>query len=86
MDYEIEDYEEFVGKEEIQKIKGRIKKLKGYHIVMFNSTSNGGGVAEILNSIVVLFNKLGLKVGWRVIKGSDDYFSVTKKFHNGLQG
>jgi trehalose synthase len=29
---------------------------------------------------------VGLKVDWRLIKGSDEFFSVTKAFHNGLQG
>ena len=51
-----------------------------------NSTYYGGGVAELLASFSVLINTLGIKTGWRVIQGSPDFFSITKKMHNALQG
>lgn len=82
----IEDYEQFVGKERVEQIKDIAIKLEDKHIVNVNSTYSGGGVAEILNSIVVLMNKLGVETDWRLLKGSHSFFDVTKKFHNALQG
>jgi trehalose synthase len=55
-------------------------------VVNFNSTYYGGGVAEILSSLTLLMNRLGIKTEWRVIQGTPDFFSITKKMHNALQG
>ena len=46
----------------------------------------GGGVAELLTSLTLLMNNVGIKTGWRVIQGVPDFFSITKKMHNALQG
>ena len=51
-----------------------------------NSTRQGGGVAEILSSIVPLMNSIGLEARWLVIDGSPEFFALTKDIHNGLQG
>ena len=51
-----------------------------------NSTFTGGGVAEILNRMVPLLQQLGVDARWNIIKGDDEFFSVTKKFHNSLHG
>ena len=56
------------------------------HVTHVNSTYYGGGVAELLGSLTLLMNSVGIKTGWRVIQGSPDFFSVTKKFHNAIQG
>lgn len=53
---------------------------------MINSTALGGGVAEMLTQLVPLLNELEVKTGWEVIKGENDFFEVTKSFHNALQG
>ncbi len=82
----IEDYKSIIGEEKINEIMSKVEVLEGKHILCINSTFNGGGVAEILNSLVPMFNKAGLRVGWRVLHGSDDFFGVTKGFHNALQG
>jgi len=58
----------------------------GKHIVHVNSTYQGGGVAEILYSLVLLMNDVGIDTGWRILHGSPDFFNITKKFHNALQG
>jgi trehalose synthase len=79
-------YEPIVGKEKIRIIKQKIRRIKDKHIVFINSTYQGGGVAEMLNSMIPLFNDSGLKVGWRVLHGSNDFFNITKQFHNALQG
>jgi len=51
-----------------------------------NSTFSGGGVAEILNRMVPLLGQLGVDARWNIIQGSDDFYQVTKKFHNALHG
>jgi trehalose synthase len=56
------------------------------HLAHVNSTYYSGGVAELLSSLTLLMNNLGIKTGWRVIQGAPDFFSVTKKMHNALQG
>lgn len=82
----IEEYREIIGNGLIGRLKEKASKLEDKHIVNVNSTSSGGGVAELLLSIVPLMNDLGLDVGWRIHKGSEDFFKVTKLFHNALQG
>jgi trehalose synthase len=60
--------------------------LSGKVIQNINSTFSGGGVAEILNRMVPLLNQLGVDARWDIIKGSDPFYQVTKKFHNALHG
>jgi len=82
----VEDYRSIADPKIIEEIYHFAKRLQNEHIVMINSTPMGGGVAEILNSIVLLLNNLGVKTGWRVLKGPDNFFQITKGFHNALQG
>jgi trehalose synthase len=82
----LSSYARIVGKPEIGKIRAEAEKLSGKHITCINSTYQGGGVAEILNSIVPLFDQVGVDFGWRILHGTPDFFTITKKFHNGLQG
>jgi trehalose synthase len=81
----VEDYEQYVGTEIIERVHGKAEKLKDMHIAHVNSTYYGGGVAEMLSSLTLLMNSVGIMTGWRVIQGSPDFFSVTKKMHNALQ-
>jgi len=81
----VEDYERFIGAESVDRIMHKAKPLKGYHAVHVNSTYYGGGVAEILLSMSLLMNDVGIKTGWRTIQGTSDFFGVTKKMHNALQ-
>lgn len=82
----LNDYREIVGDEIISNIYRRAKSLYGKRIIHINSTLYGGGVAEILNSLVPLMNDVGLDAGWRILRGAPEFFSITKKFHNALQG
>ena len=82
----VEDYEPFIGAQTVDRISQKAGRLRGLHVVNFNSTYYGGGVAEMLSSLTLLMNSLGIKAGWRVIQGSPDYFNITKKIHNALQG
>jgi trehalose synthase len=83
---QIEDYEQFIGREKVQRIRDKASNLKGLRVANFNSTYYGGGVAETLSSLTLLMNSLGLRTEWRVIEGTADFFSITKKMHNALQG
>jgi len=83
---QVEDYEQFVGAETIERIREKAKPLQDLHVTNVNSTYYGGGVSQLLSSLTLLMNNLGIKTGWRVIHGPPDFFSVTKKIHNALQG
>ena len=60
--------------------------LRGARILHVNATAYGGGVSELLRSIVPLLNDLGLVADWKVISGDAPFFQVTKAMHNALQG
>ncbi len=82
----IEDYRGITSDEVLQEIKEKAGQLKKATVVHVNATSFGGGVAEILDNLVLLMNDLGIRMDWRVLHGAPDFFEVTKKLHNTLQG
>jgi len=82
----IEDYIPIVGQSIIDDLKLIAEELKGKIIQHVNSTSVGGGVAEILNRMVPLLKELGVDTRWDLIKGGEQFFEVTKRFHNALHG
>lgn len=82
----IEDYEPYVGAEAIERIFQKAKALADCSAVHVNSTYYGGGVAEILDPLSLLMNDVGIDTSWLLIKGEPDFFSITKKMHNALQG
>jgi len=83
---QIEDYEPLIGSTDVERIREKARKFKGLRVANFNSTYYGGGVAEMISSLTLLMNSLGLRTEWRVIQGTADFFSITKKMHNALQG
>ena len=82
----LDDYEAHVDRATIQRIRQKAQDLKDLNVAHINSTYYGGGVAELLSSLTLLMNDVGIKTEWRVIQGAPDFFGVTKKFHNALQG
>lgn len=82
----IADYIPIVGQSVIDDLRILGEKLQGKVIQHVNSTSVGGGVAEILNRMVPLLKEVGVDTRWDLIKGGTDFFDVTKKFHNALHG
>ena len=82
----IDSYREIVGENVINLLYKKMRRLYNKHVLHVNSTYTGGGVAEMLYSYVPLMNEIGLDAGWRTIHGNIDYYGVTKKFHNALQG
>jgi len=82
----IEEYIPLVGQAVIDDLKLLGERLKGRLVQHINSTPVGGGVAEILNRMVPLLRELGVDTKWDVIKGGEQFFEVTKRFHNALHG
>ncbi len=82
----LEDFRHIVPDETLAEIYAKARRLYGKHIVHLNATYQGGGVAEILYSLVLLMNDVGIDAGWRILHGSQEFFEVTKSFHNALQG
>ena len=82
----LDDYRPIVGDEVLEEIQRLARVLKGAKVVHINATAFGGGVAEILMTLVPLMRDVGLDAEWQVIEGADEFFNVTKASHNGLQG
>jgi trehalose synthase len=82
----LDDYKAIVGEAEVDELRFLARELKGKTVKMVNSTAVGGGVAEMLNHLVPLLSELEVKTRWDVITGGNDFFEVTKAFHNALQG
>lgn len=83
---DVNEYEEFVGKDKINELEKLAVDLQNKSWINVNSTCVGGGVAEMLYSVVPFAKGLGINCKWYVIEGEEDFFTVTKKFHNLLQG
>jgi trehalose synthase len=84
--HKLDDYAGLLGSAEIAELRALASRLEGRTVQMVNSTSVGGGVAEMLNRIVPLIEELNLSIRWDVITGGDDFFAITKAFHNALHG
>ncbi|MDD3983292.1 MAG: glycosyltransferase [Candidatus Omnitrophica bacterium] len=83
---ELKDYIPVVGQAAVDDLNILAERLRGKRIQHVNSTAVGGGVAEILNRMVPLLKEVGVDTCWDVIKGGEQFFEVTKKFHNALHG
>lgn len=82
----IDPYVEHAPPEQIAHVRELARELRGARILQLNATSYGGGVAELLSSIVPLEKGLGLDVTWGVIVAEPAFFALTKRLHNALQG
>ncbi len=80
------DYATIVSRGLMDELRRLAEPLKGKRVVHLSATAFGGGVAEINYTLVPLMADAGLEVEWRIIKGADEFFEVTKTIHNGLQG
>jgi trehalose synthase len=82
----LSDYNPYLERTSIEALTKVARPLRGKRVLHINSTAVGGGVAEILRHEVPLLRDLGIDAEWRVLKGTDAFYEVTKKIHNGLQG
>lgn len=82
----LDDYEPIIGRSQLDELRVLAAALRGKTVKMVNSTAVGGGVAEMLNRLVPLLNELEVHTAWEVMIGGNDFFEVTKAFHNALHG
>ena len=82
----IETYRPIIGDERVDEIVRLAEHLRGARVLHVNATAFGGGVADILATLVPLMQDLGLHTEWQVIRGAEEFYNVTKAMHNSLQG
>src|ERR671938_914465 len=80
------DYATIATRGLMEEIRRLAEPLRGKRVVHISATAFGGGVAEINYTLVPLMQSAGLEVEWRIIRGAEDFFNVTKTIHNALQG
>jgi trehalose synthase len=80
------DYTHIVGKDLTEEIRQLAEPLAGKRVLHVSATAFGGGVSEILYTIVPLMRDVGLDAHWHVIFGKEEFFNATKLLHNSLQG
>lgn len=80
------DYTHICGRDLIEEIGRLAEPMDGLRVLHVSATAFGGGVSEILYTIVPLMRDIGLDAHWRVLTGREDYFNATKLLHNSLQG
>ena len=80
------DYTHIAGKETIERIRELAEPMKGHRVLHVSATAFGGGVSEILYTIVPLMRDIGLDAHWHVIFGKEEFYNATKLLHNSLQG
>jgi trehalose synthase len=83
---QLDDYREPAGDEAVERLREAAAPFAGARMLHVNSTAFGGGVAELLFTHIGILQDLGVDATWHVLEGSDDFFTVTKFVHNGLQG
>src|SRR3989442_217621 len=70
----------------MDEIKRLAEPLAGKRVVHLSATAFGGGVAEINYTLIPLMQDAGLQTEWRIIKGAEEFYNVTKTIHIALQG
>ncbi len=82
----LSDYTSIVGRPLVDEIRERAERLAGKRILHLSATAFGGGVSEILYTLIPLMMDVGLECEWQVIYGREEFFNATKLMHNALQG
>jgi trehalose synthase len=82
----LSDYASIVGRPLVEEIRTRAEALAGKRVLHLSATAFGGGVSEILYTLVPLMVDVGLQAEWHVIYGREEFFNATKVMHNALQG
>src|ERR687886_1162797 len=80
------DYTHLVGRPLIEEIRTFAEQLEGLKVLHLSATAFGGGVSEILYTLVPLMRDVGVEAEWQVIIGREEFFNATKLLHNALQG
>ncbi len=82
----LEDYQGIAPEAVLDELTRVASELRGVRVLHLNATPYGGGVSELLRSVVPLLNDLGLIADWKIISGDNAFFEATKAMHNALQG
>jgi trehalose synthase len=82
----LSDYATILGRGLVTEIQRLAERVDGKRVLHLSATAFGGGVAEINYTLIPLMRSVGLDAEWRIIRGEDEFFNVTKKIHNALQG
>jgi trehalose synthase len=80
------DYTHIVGRDVAEEVRALAEPLRGLRVVHLSATAFGGGVSEILSTLVPLMKDVGIEAEWQVIYGREEFFNATKLLHNALQG
>ncbi|MGI8438916.1 MAG: glycosyltransferase [Thermoleophilaceae bacterium] len=80
------DYTHLVGRDLVAEIRELAEPLKGLRVNHISATAFGGGVSEILYTLIPLMRDIGIEVEWQVIIGREEFYNATKLMHNALQG
>src|SRR5213079_781262 len=80
------DYATIATRGLMDEIRRLAEPLAGKRVLHLSATAFGGGVAEINYTLIPLMQSAGLEVEWRIIRGQEEFFNVTKTIHNALQG
>ena len=80
------DYTHLVGKTLVEEIRELAAEAEGLRVLHISATAFGGGVAEILYTLIPLMKDVGVEAEWQVMMGREEFFNATKLMHNALQG
>jgi trehalose synthase len=80
------DYTHLVGRPLVEEVRELAEIVKGLKVLHLSATAFGGGVSEILYTLVPLMRDIGIEAEWQVIIGREEFFNATKLMHNALQG
>ena len=80
------DYTHLAGKPLIEEVRELAEPLKGLRVLHVSATAFGGGVSEILYTLIPLMNDVGIEAEWQVMLGREEFYNATKRLHNALQG
>jgi trehalose synthase len=82
----LDDYRDVVSREALEELRTLAAPLRRARVLHLSATPYGGGVSELLRSVIPLARDLGIVADWKIISGDEPFFEVTKRIHNGLQG
>ena len=80
------DYTHLVGRPLVEEIRELAAELAGLKVLHLSATAFGGGVSEILYTLVPLMHDVGIEAEWQVMLGREEFYNATKRMHNALQG
>jgi len=80
------DYTHLVGRPLVEEIRGLAAELEGLRVLHLSATAFGGGVSEILYTLIPLMLDVGVEAEWQVMLGREEFYNATKRMHNALQG